>query len=285
MPSGEEPAWPDTPGTLLRRLRTESGRSVREVSSALGWSTSKLSRIETSKTQVSADDVGRLLDYYQASDSVRSHLAILAEQPVRSSRRATDAVPEALDRYVSLESRAERISLYGAVILPGLIQTPEYAGAVIRSTPWPEDHFVQARVETRMVRQAILARERLPLKVVVDEAALHRLVGGDDVMRRQMIRLQELNDRAEISIRVLPFSVGAHPAVTGPFSVLDFPEAAGRSPLVFCDGLTGGVLRTRAHEVERYRACFAVLEELALTKAESVAMFHRVRDGGRVTYS
>ena len=125
-----------------------------------------------------------------------------------------------------------------------------------------------------MVRQAILVRQPpIQLTVVLDEAALRRPVGGVDIMRRQMIRLQELNDREEVDIRVLPLAVGAHPALTGPFAILDFPAEASLSPVVFCDGLTGGVLRSRPDEVAMYRICFSALGELAVDQAQFGADF------------
>ncbi len=260
--------------TALRRLRLQVGRSVRDVSTALEWSTSKVSRIETSSSRVSDDDLGRLLDYYDASDEVRRHLVALSQQPGRSVRRSASPVPDAYERYIRLESRAERISLYGAVVIPGLLQTPEYAAVVIKAIVAADEQFVQTRMEARMVRQVILGRQPpLKLSVVLDEAALRRPIGGPDVMRRQMIRLQELNDRPEIVIRMLPFKVGAHAALTGPFAILDFPTGVGAPSQVFCDGLTGGILRSKADEVAQYRNGFAALEKLALSKEDSTARF------------
>ena len=98
-----------------------------------------------------------------------------------------------------------------------------------------------------------------------------------------MIRLQELNDRPETTIRVLPFSTGAHPALTGQFAILDFPEDARIRPQVFCDGLTGGVLRDKPDEVERYRACFIALEKLTLDVQESAKFFAAVIEGVLIT--
>jgi transcriptional regulator with XRE-family HTH domain len=274
MSSDDLVMFAESPGPLLRRLRVQVGRSVREVSSALGWSTSKVSRIETSASQVRPDDLARLLDYYDAADEVRRQLVALAQKPLGRSRRSTVAVPDPYERYIKLESQAERISLYGAVVIPGLLQTPEYAAVVIKAIVVADDQFVQTRMEARMIRQAILGRQPpLQLSVVIDEAALRRPIGGHDVMRRQMIRLQELNDRPEIIIRVLPFDVGAHAALTGPFAILDFPKSAGIPSQVFCDGLTGGVLRTKTDEVDQYRTGFLALEELAQSKTDSTKTF------------
>jgi transcriptional regulator with XRE-family HTH domain len=274
MPSVDRVLAPGAPGAALRRLREQAGRTVRDVSDALGWSSSKLSRLETEHSSVKPDDLERLLDLYDAPDSVRMDLAAAVRQPSPRQRRTADALPDVYDKYARLESDAQRIALYGAIVIPGLLQTAEYANAVIQAIQGANEQFIRARMEARIVRQVILGRQPpVQLTVVLDEAALRRPIGGDDVMRRQMIRLQELNDHHEISIRVLPFKIGAHPALTGPFAVLDFADDARIPPVVFCDGLTGGVLRSRADEIQMYRDCFAALEELALESAASAAVF------------
>jgi transcriptional regulator with XRE-family HTH domain len=272
MPSVDRTLAPATTGATLRRLRKQAGRTVREVSEALGWSSSKLSRLETEHSFVKPEDLERLLDVYGVPDTVRRDLAATIRQSSPRQRRAADALPDTYERYNRLESRARRISMYGSILIPGLLQTAEYANAVI--TAGSDEQLVKARMEARMLRQMILGqRPPTQLSVVLDEAALRRPIGGPDVMRRQMIRLQELNDHDEISIRVLPFGIGAHPALTGHFAILDFPDGAGIPPAVFCDGLTGGVLRSKVDEVHAYRDCFAALEELALDSATSAAIF------------
>src|SRR2546421_262229 len=146
-------------GAALRRLRVETGRSVKEVSEALGWSSSKLSRIETSLSRVK-----------------------------------------------------------------------------------PEDLLARTRMQRRMLRQAVLGRIPPPrIDVVLDETVLRRPIGDPAIMRRQMIRLQELSDRPEISVRIIPLRAGAHPALTGPFAILDFPEALRIPSHVWLDDLAGGV--------------------------------------------
>src|SRR5207237_2395870 len=114
-------------GAALRRLRVETGRSVKEVSEALGWSSSKLSRIETSLSRVKPQDLALLLDFYQAPEDVRSHIGALPQHPTPRSHRSADALPDVYERYTRLEERATRISMYAPVLVPGLLQTPEYA--------------------------------------------------------------------------------------------------------------------------------------------------------------
>jgi len=220
------------------------------------------------------EDLTRLLDYYQAPADVRSDIGALAQQPVRRSRGPSDAVPDAYEKYALLEEQASGISIYATAVVPGLLQTPEYAAAVIAATPIPEGHLAKARMRTRMARQAVLGRLPPPhIKVIIDEAVLRRPIGGDAVMRRQMSRLQELGDLPEAVIRILPVAIGAHPALSGPFAILDFPESLGIPACIWQDDLAGGVLRDRSDEVERYRASFTVLEDLALSAPDSAEVF------------
>jgi hypothetical protein len=280
MPPSERAPSLETPGEALRRLRERKGHSVREVSQALGWSSSKLSRIETSTSGLKAEDLNRLLDYYEPSSDVRGDIGAMARRPLRRPRRHTRAIPDVYGRYSVLESQATHIQTYGAIVVPGLLQTPEYAAAVIAVTPHQEDDFASAAMATRMLRQAVLARQPpLQLTVVLDEAVFRRPIGNPDIMRRQMIRLQEMNDRPEITIRILPFSVGAHPAVTGQFVILHFPDADSTPPHVFCDGLTGGSLRVDPLDVGRYQACFNTLMDMSRPAEESAHIFATFADG------
>jgi transcriptional regulator with XRE-family HTH domain len=281
MPPSERAPSLETPGEALRRLRERKGHSVREVSQALGWSSSKLSRIETSTSGLKAEDLNRLLDYYEPSSDVRGDIGAMARRPLRRPRRHTrNAIPDAYGRYADLEARATHIQTYGAIVVPGLLQTPEYASAIIAHRPLQDENFAATRMQTRMLRQAVLARQPpLQLSVVLDEAVLRRPIGNLDIMRRQMIRLQEMNDKDEITIRVLPFAAGAHPALTGQFAILHFSEADLLPPHVYCDGLTGGSLRGDLQDVTTYQACFDTLLELSRPANESAHIFQTLADG------
>jgi hypothetical protein len=261
-------------GVELRSLRERTGRTVLDVATELDWSESKLSRIETAATGVSDPDLGRLLDLYHVSRADRYRLSELALRVRRNAKRTiySEALPDAYETFIGLEAEAASISTYGAIVVPGLLQTPEYAGTIIQATPTPEDDLARERLTTRMGRQAVLARRPPPeLRFVIDEAVLLRPVGGREVMRGQMLRLIEVSERPTTSIRVLPLAVGAHPAVAGPFAVLEF--ASETIPMhVFCDGLTGGVLRNEVDDIRRYRDCFEALTRLAHNEEDSVRM-------------
>jgi transcriptional regulator with XRE-family HTH domain len=270
-------------GLELRSLREQTGRTVVDIATQLSWSESKLSRIETAATGISDSDLDRLLDVYDVSDADRSRLSGLAGRVRRSARRTIygEALPGVLETFIGLEAEATAISTYGAILVPGLLQTPEYAGAMMQATPTPEDDLARERLTARMGRQAVLARQPPPrLRVVIDEAVLLRPVGGPEVMRRQMLRLIEASEWPTTSIQVLPLAVGAHPAVAGPFAVLDFANVTIPTH-VFSDGLTGGVLRNGSDDVQRYQDCFEALTRLALNEKDSVQVISDFASGKR----
>ena len=263
-----------TAGAALRALREGTGHSIRTVAKELRWQPSKISRIERSLSGVAPDDLAQLLEFYEAPPEMRSTIGALARQATRRSHASSEALPDAYEAYTRFEEQATQLSIYAAMVVPGLCQIPEYAAAIIGATPTPEEQFAGERMEVRMKRQWILGRiPPLRLSVVIDESVLHRPIGGAEVMHRQRLRLIELSQRPETTIRVLPLSVGVHPALTGQFTILDFSDEVGIPPRVFCDGLTGGVLRDAGDDVERYRACFAQLEGLALDADASATFF------------
>lgn len=270
-------------GKELRRLRTAAGRTVTEVAGALGWAESSLSRKEMGKTAVSKDDLGRLLAYYAADPATLARIHRLAQSvdqhPARrgAQRTKSEAIPDEYEQFVRLEERASRLSSYNAMVVPSLLQLPEYASAIIGSTPVPEDDFVQVRVQTRMVRQAVLGRVPPPvLRVILDESVLLRRIGDRHTMRRQMLRLVEVGESPSTTIQVLSLDSGAHPALSGTFAVLEFED--GELPRVFCDDLTGGTLRDRDEDVQRYSSCFEMLRELALDPQQSLDLIQRAAD-------
>jgi transcriptional regulator with XRE-family HTH domain len=262
-------------GRELRRLREAMGLTAADVAAELKWAESTITRKETGSIRIKDEDLDRLLERYGVDGSERTRLRELARVTVPTSRQPKDAhtsgaLPHVVEDYVQLEAIATEISIYAAIVVPGLLQTPEYANAIIGNTPVPEEEFIAPRMDVRMARQGALARKPAKLDVILDEAVLLRPIGGPEVMRAQALRLIEMSERSNITVRVLPMAVGAHPALTGQFFVLQFGEGK-RPPVVFSDGLTGGVLRDNTEAVERYRACFEALSELASSEADSLA--------------
>jgi transcriptional regulator with XRE-family HTH domain len=266
-------------GDELRRMRGE--RRAAQVAHALGWSESKLSRIETARTGISESDLDRLLSAYGAQTDDRTRLRDLAR---RGRGRVwwtqyRSAVPAPYDEYVALEAEAVTMSEWETQIVPGLLQTDEYARAVIEvGADIGNADTIQRRLALRMARQTVLIREPPPrLSVILDEAVLHREVGGPDVLRRQLHRLYEASLQPGLELLVLPFSVGAHPALSESFMILDF-VAGTRGPVVHSEGLTGGLFHLKGADVRIYREAFADLRHRALSVADSRWLITRMGD-------
>jgi transcriptional regulator with XRE-family HTH domain len=262
-------------GAELRRLRERTHRTVADVAGGLGWSQSKLSRIETAHIGIRGGDLERLLDEYGVGDKDRSRLLALRGQARQKAwwEAYGDALPDAYETLIGFEVEASVISIYEAQVVHGLLQTDEYARAVILADGVYDDPDVlDQRVAVRMARQSLLTREPAPiLLTILDEAVLRRPIGGPDVLRRQLRRLVEVSERPTVTIQVLPFAVGAHRALAGSFTVLEFPGDSDH-PLVYCEGMTGGVFRSRPEEVRSYRASLDSLRSVALSPDDSVAI-------------
>jgi transcriptional regulator with XRE-family HTH domain len=261
-------------GAELRRLRERAQRTIADVADELRWSESKLSRIETAQIGIRPNDLGKLLTVYGVDRTVRTRFAAMAGQARQKAwwEAYGDALPDAYETYIGFEADAQRLREYNAMVVPGLLQTDEYAHAVIKSdSTSDEPGLVGQRVSVRLARRAVLTREPpLELDVIVDEAVLRRPVGGPDVLRRQLISLTEGSNRPTVTVRVVPFAAGAHRGLAGSFSILDFPGEA-QDPIVYCDGMTGGVFRTRHHELLGYLDAFEALRNTALAPKESRA--------------
>jgi hypothetical protein len=266
-------------GGELRRLRGE--RRAVDVATALGWSESKLSRIETAHTGISEPDLDRLLTLYGVAVEDRGRLRDLARRgrarawwtPYRSS------VPDPYDEYLTLESEAVRIFEWEAQVVPGLLQTDEYARAVIETGADIDDSaIIQRRLALRMGRQNTLSRVPPPqLRIVIDEGVLLRQVGGPDVQRRQLARLYEASSRPGVELLILPFQAGAHAGLIESFMVLEFGPGT-RSPVVHIEGLTGGLFRVKPEEIDVYRDAFDDLQERSLSPEESRTAIAETRD-------
>jgi len=262
-------------GAELRRLRERTHRTVADVAGGLGWSQSKLSRIETATIGVRGADLERLLDVYAVGDKERARLLALRGQARQKAwwEAYGDALPDAYETLIGFEAEASVISTYEAQVVPGLLQTDEYANAVtLADGVYDDPDVLGQRVAVRMARQAVLIREPPPhLCVVLDEAVLRRPMGGHDVQRRQLLRLVEAAERPTVTLQVLPFAAGAHRALAGSFIILEF-AADSDHPLVYCEGMTGGVFRSRPEELRSYLTSFDALRDAALSPERSTEL-------------
>lgn len=211
----------------LRRLREESGRTQKVVAEAMGWSTSKVIRIEMGSVNVSTSDVRALLHYYDIDDRR------LAEDLLEVTRTREEGWWDAYRGYfnqqfinfLGYEDSATRIRQYMGQIVPGLLQTEEYARALVTDYHQLDQEQIDRGTRIRMRRQELLDGPRCPeLIFVLDEAVVHRWVGGPDVTIRQLIRLKDLARRPRLSVHIVPFSQGMYAGLQGSsFTIFEFP--------------------------------------------------------------
>jgi transcriptional regulator with XRE-family HTH domain len=249
-------------GALLKALRNARGWTAEQVAERILISTSKLSRLETGHRGASARDIRDLCDLYEVDDEQRRHLLDLASEGKQRAWWQPLALP--YSTYVGLEAEATSISDYGLGIMPGLLQTADYARAVVRAAvPRWVPEVVEQRVQGRMARQQRLHSGDAPLfEAVVDESVLHRVVGSPAVMQAQLERLLELSDLPNITLRVIPYEAGALPAGNNKFIILGFAKPA-ISDVVFIEGLTGDLYLEDPRDVEIYSTTFRTLVQLA----------------------
>lgn len=251
----------------LRKSRDATGQSQKEVADVLAWSPSKLLRIENGAVGITQTDLRALLDHYGVRERKRVDELIKLAQGSRRLTTATygKSVPVSTIKFWNLRSSAIRVRQFETLLIPGLLQTEEYAREVIKSysTPDVSVEDLDDRVAARMDQQALLDRDDRPeLYFMMDEAALRRWVGGADVMRNQLAHLKKVADRQRLTIQVLPFRLGAHGGIRGPFQILEFGE--GEDYVLYLDDATGGVAsRDMEAETERYVTLFWELEALA----------------------
>jgi transcriptional regulator with XRE-family HTH domain len=267
----------------LRRLRESGDFTGDDVAERLGWSASKVSRLENARQAPRFADVRRLLDLYGVEGAYREQLLQLARDAVRRGwwEAFSDALPEPYASYIGLEIEAEELWQWETQVVPGLLQTEAYAQAVEQrshSTEVIPPSRVDARVEARLERQSVLTREApLRLSVVLDEALLLRRYGGAAVMAEQMRHLQELADLPNLTLQVLPLD-GPHPIATGSFTLLQFPLVGGIKfhDVVYIEHLNGCSYLEEETETYRHRLSFERLRAEALGPAESLERISRI---------
>lgn len=258
--------------TELKRLREAADMPGEQVASELKWSQSKVSRIENGRTQVSARDLRSLLTLYGVeADRHERYLELSKGARLKGWwDEYADAIPRDYANYIELETEASSLLIYTPQIVTGILQTEDYARHVIQSalliSPPGE---VNRRIKVRMERQERFVRDRpRSLSVVLDEAALRREVGGPQVMRAQLNRLLELGEEDNVTLRVLPFDAGEHPATAGEFTILRFPDEED-TDVVHVEAMTSSLYVEQEAEVFRYTLAFNQLCASALPPEES----------------
>ncbi|MBO0805985.1 MAG: helix-turn-helix domain-containing protein [Nocardiopsaceae bacterium] len=261
----------------LRRLRTDVRLTVDDVAGRLQWPASKVSRIENRQVGVSTRDLRKMLDLYQVQD--QAYRAQLLEMGRRATERgwwqSYSGLLPALGNLIGLEAEAATIRTYEPELIPGLLQTADYARAVIRAW-YPGDTMEQIdrRVEVRLERQEALMRtDPSPPKVsvVLNEGALARRVGSPEIMRAQLEHLMRERDRANVVIQVLPFSTGEHPAMVGPFTMLTFLDPADPG-VVNVENVLGALAMEQPEEIRAYEEVWGALQARAVSPDDSRAI-------------
>ncbi|MFJ6901786.1 helix-turn-helix domain-containing protein [Streptomyces hokutonensis] len=263
-------------GLELRALREAAGLKGDEAAKRLKWSNSKVSRIELGRSPVTAPDVTKLLDLYGVRDQAqREELAKLTREAKRKGWwQLYSDIP--YSTYIGLEAEAATSLTYQHVV-PGLFQTEEYAEAINRATiSGVSDDGMEQRLEVRMQRQGILTKaEPIEVRAVLDEAAVRRMVGGPEVMGKQLARLIELSELTNIIIQVIPFSAGAHPGtLVGPFVILQYVHPADPD-VVYVEG-NSDPYPDREGDAQRYGLIFDNLRASALSVEQTRSLMKKL---------
>lgn len=264
-------------GAFLRARRQELGLTVDQVAERLLCSPSKVSRMETGQRGATARDVRDLCELYGVLDAgERERLMNLAREGKEQGWWQSYDLD--FSTYVGLEAAATELKYYQTTIVPGLLQTADYARAMLEVTvPALSPERIEKLLEVKLTRQQILTQDP-PLKVwaLLDEAALHRVVGGPSVMARQLDKLTEITSTPYVTMQVIAFGAGAHAAMDSTFNILDF---AGPVPsVVYVEGLVGWIYLDRPQDIDRYQQVFALLREKALSPQESRELIAKIAE-------
>jgi transcriptional regulator with XRE-family HTH domain len=261
----------------LRALRLERGLTVDQVAEQLLCSPSKVSRMETGQRGATLRDVRDLCGIYGLTDpsQIEYLMGLVREAKQQAWWQSYDL--DYYATYVGLEQAAVTLCYYQSTIVPGLLQTPGYARAMYEGSMPAEFTAERADelIEVRMRRQQVLSREPpLQLRVVLDEAVLHRVVGSPDVMNEQLAHFSAIAKRPNVTLQVIPFAAGAHPAMENMFTIIEFDDVA--PPVVYVEGLMGWLFLERENDVARYTQVFKYLCEIALNPQESIELISEI---------
>lgn len=260
----------------LKRLRVAAGIEVETAAEALGCSTDKIHWIERAGwTKPRWRDVRDLLDTYGVTDeAVRDELITLAKEGGQKDwwTPYSRTLSKKYTAYIGLEAEASEVLTFQPLIIPGLLQTDDYARELIRTgaAELSADE-VEKRVEVRAERRKILEGEDpVRLWAIIYEAALRCSVGGSEVMRAQLERIVEFAQMPKVTVQVLPFEVGAHPGLSGPFTLLSFPE--GDPDAAYIETAGGELLLEEPADVDPYKHVFRRLNVRAMTPEDTITM-------------
>jgi transcriptional regulator with XRE-family HTH domain len=256
-------------GALLRALRTQRGLTVEQAADQLLCSPSKVSRMETGHGAATPRDIRDLCNLYAVTDQAeRDRLMKLArESKLQGWWQSYDLT---YATYVGLEAEAVAISDFQSSVVPGLLQTPDYARAGHEGTmPRLTNEQIEMQIQAKLTRQSLLTQANpLTFRAVMDEAVLRRVVGGPQVMGKQLDRLIEVARLPNVTLQIIPFTVGSHPGLESNFNILELPKPT--PSIVFVEGLVGSMYLERAEDLKRYQEVFERLQTVALSPKDTI---------------
>nr|WP_109000237.1 helix-turn-helix transcriptional regulator [Streptomyces rishiriensis] len=258
-------------GQELRRLRELKGMTAEEVAERLLVSQSKISRLENGRRSISQRDVRDLCGVYEVEDQrmVDSLMEMAKDSRQQGWWHAFGDVPYSV--YIGLETDAASLRVYDPQVVPGLLQTRQYAEALISGAlPETAHTEIEKRVQVRMRRQERVSSGENPLRLwsVMDESALRRVVGGRELMRDQLEHLVEQSQLPHVTVQVIPFDMGAHPGLNGQYAILEFPDTADSS-VVYIEGVTSDLYLEKPNDVQKYSVMYEHLRAQALNVDQS----------------
>jgi len=267
-------------GQRLRGLRTDKGMTVAEAAAQVGFSQSKLTKIELAQAVATRDEVLKMLDVYDETDTGQQ--AVLMAMVRAGARKewweSRHALPPKFGSYLGLESIASALQAYETTLVLGLLQTSDYARALLRAErPELLPHEIDRLVDLRMRRQEILTRGDPPpltLWAVMDEAVLRRQIGGRETMHAQLLRLIERSELPNVTLLVMPDDLGAHAGLDGPFAMFQF-EASAR-PVVYVEGQAGNLYLEKDDDLRRCQQTMNHLLAAAPGPERSLALIQQV---------
>jgi transcriptional regulator with XRE-family HTH domain len=267
-------------GAELRRLREAHSLKLEEVAEQLGLAPSTLSRIETGKAPTKSAYLTAMLGMYGVDDpGARKVLVDMAREGHRKGWWSIydDVLPSGFDIYVGLEAEACGLRSYETDVVHGLLQTTDYALAVLRELrPRDSDEQLRRVVDLRMQRQQLLEQDPpLDLWLILDEGAIRRNIGGTAVMRPQLEHLVQASRWSNVTLQVLAFGSGAHAGLTGPFSILEFPERSDED-VAYTESVGGMIYMEKDREVRLCAEAFDRMRATALSPAASVEFIQQV---------
>lgn len=259
-------------GLRLRKLRTQLGMTVEDVAEKLLCSTAKISRMETGARRPALRDVRDLCTLYRVDESATAELMRLTRE-AREQGWWNQYEDLNLSPYIGLEQNASSITAYSMYYIHALVQTEEYANAIINAiAPKIDPAICRQRVEARLRRQQLLENENPPrYRLLLDEAVLRRPIGSPELMAAQFSKILELVRRGRVTVQIVPFNVGAYSVADISFTLLEFSEPL-LSPVVFVEGMAGSHYHEREVTITRYRESIEDVRDFALSPRDSVQL-------------